>query len=229
MSEKSLLATLVEAPTPPGGTAATPPSPPARKPLHEGDDSFVDIIPYHADDDPNANYFLPWMWKQLYDDGLISLYFPAAPEKSFATFAKMFSASATRVVLVVIKDAAGEVTNVVGFSTWEPTSLGPATVGLAGFIFLREYWDRKTSLAAGMRILRFWFDEMSEKLDIAIGLIADTNRPANLFVQRLGWTKSGFLPGCHQYDGKQANAVLWTITREQFDATEAAAAEKAGS
>ena len=43
--------------------------------------------------------------------------------------------------------------------------------------FLREYWDHHTSLAAGQRIMEFWFREMPEprRLDIAVGIIAKLN------------------------------------------------------
>jgi|SRR5579859_1393381 len=199
---------------------AAPAPPPARL-MDEGD--WVDVIPYHADNDPNADHFLYWMWHKLKDDGLLALYFPDDQEKSYPTFVKLMSAPVTRVILVVIKSPAtkdkpnGEVKDVIGFATWEPLRMGPATVGHAGFIFLHKYWQRQVSVEAGKRIMQHWFAETEPKLDVALGLIADTNKLANRYVQALGWTRLGDLPGCHHYDGKQADAVIWRMTRAEFE------------
>lgn len=206
----SVLDQLVE----PVRPSVTKPEPPARL-MDEGD--WMDVLPYHADNDPNADHFLFWLWHRLKDDGLLALYFPHDQERSYPTMVKLMSAPVTRVILVVLKSEDGQVKDVVGFATWEPLQMGPATVGHAGFIFLKKYWQRHASLEAGKRIMRHWFTETEPKLDVAIGLIAATNTLANRYVQGLGWTRLGDLPGCQQYAGEQTDAIMWRMTRVEFE------------
>lgn len=213
----SSLAQLVE---PVGKTGDSKPTPPTD--IRDGD-WIVDVIPYHADNDSMAYQMLPWLWKRLKDDGLLDLYYPDLADKSFPTFVKMLSSPVTRVILVVLRnpEKRDEVKDVIGFATWEPLRFGPATLGHAGFIFLKKYWDRVTSIEAGWRIMEWWFDRNDEPLDVALGLIALTNVLANRYVQRLGWTRMGVLPGCQQYEGKQTDAVQWIMTRAEYESKKA--------
>lgn len=212
----STLAQLVE---PMGPSATKKAEPPKPEPIRDGD-WIVDVMPYHGDNDPNAWQMLPWLWKRLKDDGLLDLYYPAEADKSFCTFAKMLSASLTRVILVVLRnpDDVTDVKDIIGFATWEPLRFGPALLGHAGFIFLKKYWDRHTSVEAGKRIMEWWFDKNPEPLDVAVGLIAEKNILANRFVQRLGWTRMGDLPGCQEYAGEQCDAIQWRFTRKDWEA-----------
>lgn len=197
-------------------TKAAEPKPP--EPIRDGDWT-VEVIPYHADNDAQASKMLPWLWQRLKDDGLLDLYYPSLADKSFPTFVKMLSSPVTRVILVVLCGPGGlqDVHDVVGFATWEPLKFGPATLGHAGFIFLKQYWDRQVSTEAGKRIMEWWFDRNPEPLDVAVGLIALTNILANRYVQRLGWKRMGVLPGCQEYEGKQTDAVQWIMPRDEYE------------
>jgi len=206
----STLAQLVE-PTKPQHTP-----PPRVADLGNGD--YVDVVFYHGDGDPQASRAIPWFWQKLMADDLLKLYYPSDTERSFCTFAKMVSSPVTRVLMVVVKDPNGDVKDFMGLATYEPLQFGPALVGHAGFIFLKDYWHREVTLAAGRRIMQAWFEEFPEpRLDIAVGIIAKDNIMANRYVQALGWTRVGELPGCQQYAGEQCDAVLWQITKEKFE------------
>jgi RimJ/RimL family protein N-acetyltransferase len=187
----------------------------ARKILHEGYE--VDVIPYNANYDPNAASFLPWLWAKLKEDGLIRLYFPDAVETGFAMFTRMMSGGAN-ILLVVMRNAkTAEIEDVVGFASWEPMQFGQAQAGHAGFIFTKAYWDHETTNRAAMRIMRFWFEDTEPKLDIAIGIIAESNTLAQRFLKRIGWAFAGRLPKLHQYEGKQCAAMIYFVERADYE------------
>lgn len=204
------------------GTLAgnAPPDPPKRerpkiRGLKEGE--WIDVIPYSAHLDPNASLFLPWLWNRLKEDGLVELYFPEGKETGFASFVGLMSSNVTKVVLVVVKGADGLVVDTVGIATWDPLRMGLISVGIVGFIFLRDYWEQKASALAAQRIMKLWFDDL--KLEILLGLIAKDNHLANRFVQRVGWTLQGTLPRLHSYMGAISDANMWTITKDEFERT----------
>lgn len=185
------------------------------------DGHYVDVIPYNAYFDEKCRHWLFWLYDKLREDDLLRLYYPNidGTDKAYPMFVRMMSSDTTQVLLVVLKDKqTEEVAGLVGIATWERMQFGPSTLGHAGFIFLRQYWDHRTSLDAGRRILQFWFDEMPQPLDIAVGIIAKLNTLANRFVQRLGWTKVGELPNCQQYGGEPCDACIWQITRSTYEA-----------
>lgn len=212
----STLASLVE-PASPQRKPSEPTLPPQI--AYDGD-KYVDVIPYNAYFDDCCRHWLFWLYDKLREDDLLRLYYPNVDgtDRSYPMFVRMMSSDTTQVLLVVLKDKkTDEVAGLVGIATWEKMSFGPSTLGHAGFIFLRDFWNHHTSLAAGRRIMEFWFREMPEKLDIAVGIIAKLNVLANRFVSRLGWTRVGELPNCQQYGGEPSDAVIWQCTRQSFE------------
>ena len=219
----SLLDQLLEKPKPPGESAVVEAPEPEKEPLKPsgtiaaGGGKHVEVYPYNAHWDSEAWQFLPWMWKKLKDDGLLDLYFPNIAEKSFATFAAMLSGGAQILLVCFVDDETGLATDTIGFASWTPMLLGLSTVGNAGFIYLRDYWEQSITLAAGHRIEKMWFEEMPQKLDLAVGIIAKDNVLARRYLNRLGWRKSGELPGIQQYAGVQGDGEIWFITRAQYE------------
>jgi RimJ/RimL family protein N-acetyltransferase len=217
----SRLEQLVEMPVAPKGTE---PEPPTK--IDAGEGKWVDVIPYNANFDPNAHLFLPWFFRRLANDDLLSLYFPGDPDKAFAAFVSIMSSAVTQVLLVVLKVPAadseknpdGEVTDTVGFASWTPIQLGVTTVGNSGFIFLKEHWNRKTTEQAAERIMEWWFRKLQPSLDMTVGFVAEDNTLAQRFMQRMGWTRmTPSLPHLQYYAGKQCDAALWFMTREQYE------------
>lgn len=175
----------------------------------------VDVVLYNANSDPYASAFLPYLWKRLVDDGLVSLYFPGSEQTGFAAFVKLFS-SDTSILLVRKLNDKGEVIDIVGFATLELMPFGMAMAAHAGFIFLKKWWDHYTTTQAAVRIMDTWFSWKEPKLDVVIGIIAERNVLARRFLSRIGWTHSGVIPYVHQYGGERSDASVWYITREQF-------------
>lgn len=205
----SVLDQLVEKPKPPK----------PMEPVMREDGDRVDVVPYNAYRDPQcAHYFLNWFWDRMRENGLLKLYYPdlTDDDRMFPTFVRMLSSEVTKVILVILRDAEDKVKDVIGLSTWEPMQLGPSTVGHCGFIFRHEYWNRRTSIEAGHRIMEHWFTVAEPKLDVAVGLIARDNNLAQRYVRALGWVESGWIHNGQQYEGKPCDAIIWQYTREQF-------------
>src|SRR5215831_1427055 len=215
MAKSATLEQLVE----PVRLEREPKKPVNERLIEDGDE--IDVIPYNAYHDPQSAHFLPWLFDLMRRDGLLKLYYPdiADDEKMFATFVKMFSSTSTYVILVVVRDATPEraVKDVIGFATWEAMQLGPSLVGHCGFIYRKDFWQRSTSIKAGQRIMRYWFEEAEPKLDVLVGLIARLNRLATGYVRGLGWQESGWIHNGQQYDGKTCDAILFQYTREQYE------------
>lgn len=175
----------------------------------------VEVIPYDGRMDKAADKFLPWFWNRLKDSGLLELYYPGMGATSFTTFARMLSGD-VKVILFVIMDDAREVQDCVGFATWSPLDFAGYLVGNAGFIFLPEYWDRQTTVDATKVGMKFWFDEMTPRLDLAVGMNPEGNHLVQRFLHRIGWTRVGTLPIPQLYAGQSSDTVLWYYTRAQY-------------
>ena len=75
--------------------AAAPPQVVVTDVVHDAAPaSGVEVIPYNACLDPQADSFLPWLWKRMQDDDLVDYYFPGQRDTGFATFVRLFSGDA---------------------------------------------------------------------------------------------------------------------------------------
>jgi RimJ/RimL family protein N-acetyltransferase len=184
------------------------------KPRAEGD--YIDVIQYDARFDQNAAQALPYFWQRLRDAGLLELYYPGAAQHSFAQFVRLLSGD-VQIILFVLKGQDDVVKDFIGLATWAPLDFGGTLVGNAGFLFLPEYWDRPTTIEAARRGMRYWFEEMTPRLNLALGM----NPAGNILVQRflhgLGWSRVGSLPIPQFYGGKMSDMVIWYYTREMYE------------
>lgn len=176
----------------------------------------ISVVPYNAALDPNADKFLPWFWNRLKEDGLIGLYFPGAEDTGFSMFVKLLSGE-TRVLLVVKQNENGEIVDTVGFSTIGPMAIGGTMAAYAGFIFLKDHWERKTTLAAAKTIMDAWFTNQEVHLDVVMGVVADDNVLAKRFLTQVGWKHAGDIPYLAEYIGNRCAATFWFITREMWE------------
>jgi len=207
---------------------------------------IVDIIPYNASVDPTAFAFLPFLWKRLLDDGLLSLYSFNDPETSFGSFVTLFNDSAVWKLLFVLKDPSDldedgqpKITDCFGFATWTLSPMYGQMVGTIGFIFLKDYWGREATLAAARAGMRYWFETMQvpyggdgemTNMDVAIGYNPLANRMVQQFLPRLGWTRClPPIPIPAYYDGGTSDTVIWFITKESFEQSEAEASAQEDS
>jgi hypothetical protein len=97
--------------------------------------------------------------------------------------------------------------------------LGPLSGNYAfgHFCFFREIWGKRTQ-EAGEKVLRFWFGFPGPNgplLDVIIGAVPDFNKRAHQYVQSIGFTELGTIPGMFKniYD-EHDNARIFYRTRK---------------
>lgn len=184
------------------------PPPPSSSSSQKGE---VRVIPYNSKHDPNAHQFLPYLWQKLLDDHLTDLYFPGQGSSGFSDFVSLMSSGS---VLLVVVQEDKEIKDVMGFATHSLAPLGQSNSAICGFIFLKDYWDGKTTKEAALVIERFWFDQAN--FDLLIGIVAEHNAKASAFLKKLGWQNTGFIPSAAEFYGQVSNGQLWCLTKEQW-------------
>jgi RimJ/RimL family protein N-acetyltransferase len=234
----SLIARLAGPPEPPASAVGSPQErtlradgPPASsKGLQElktapsEPASPIEFIPYNAIYDPQADTFLPWMWRRMQDDDLVDLYFPGQKETGFGTFVRLFSGDAN-VALITIPAKPGETApqwkdHVVGFVSWTVSVLGASEVIIAGFIYFRDFWDKRVTDAAGLGAFDFWFTKTGA--NIVLGVCPEKLATAMRYNKRIGMKDIGHIPAGHLYKGEPCDAVLYCMTRSDWEAKKGA-------
>jgi RimJ/RimL family protein N-acetyltransferase len=172
------------------------------------------VIPYNANYDKDASSFLTWLWNRLRTEGLVEHYFPGEGETGFASLVKLFSGEGTQVAVVTTVTLDGQSDKMAGFITWSTMPLGAKNVAMAGFIFFREFWDHKTTDDAGAAAFEFWFTKTDN--EIVVGACPSLNRTAMRYNARIGLKEVGRIPTAHLFSGHECDAVLWCITKQQW-------------
>ena len=89
--------------------------------------------------------------------------------------------------------------------------------GFAHFCLFREVWKTK-SVDIGKDTLDYWFSWPGDDgplLDVIIGIMPGFNRRAHKFIERLGLTRLGIIPGMFRDANRnQDDAVIYYKTRE---------------
>lgn len=170
------------------------------------------LAAYHADLDPKAHNFLPWLWEKMKADDLVNIYFHDKPDVNFPTLVKLFSGGA---IVTLVLTGEKEQTKLVGFGALTD-GLGDEKVkaGAAGFAFFREFWDTRTTTEAMKSLLAYWFQHF--ELDYILGGVAKDNRAANVMLGRAGCKRQGELPKLHHWNGVPSDAIIWTAQRAHF-------------
>lgn len=177
----------------------------------------VRIIPYDASHDTQAFAFLPYLWTRMQKDDLVDYYFPGQKDTGFATFVRLMSGDAN-VALVVRDDPSRQWDKtVVGFISWSTSVMGMSNVVIAGFNFFREFWDHKTTDAAGAAAFDFWFSG-DQPAEVVLGSCPATHVVALRYNKRVGLREIGRIPLAHMFKGERCDAVLMAITRDQWRA-----------
>jgi len=197
------------APAPPQQVVATcPASAPAL--------ASIEVIPYNALGDPDADKFLPWCWQKLQADDLVDYYFPGQRETGFATLVRMFSGDANVALFKI--DAPGNTWDdrIPGFITWTRSYMGASEVLIAGVIFFKRWWGHRTTDACAREAFKFWFSDPA--VDIILGVCPSLHKGIDAFNKRIGFRETGRITGAHLYKGHKCDAVLYEITRDQWEA-----------
>ena len=105
----------------------------------------VRVVPYNALADPQADTFLPWMWKRMQEDDLVDYYFPGQKDTGFGAFVRLFSGDANVALFVIEREGEDWESRIPGFITWTASRMGVSDVLIAGFIFFRKSLTRPGS------------------------------------------------------------------------------------
>lgn len=188
---------------------------PSPQPQHLG----VEVIPYNACLDDNADSFLHWLWKRMQEDDLVDYYFPGQKDTGFASFVRLFSGDA-EVALFKTTDESSMTwaDRLPGFITWGKQRMGASDVLIAGFIFFRKWWDHATTDAAAVAAFKYWFTTTPAKT--VLGVCPSLHHAAIRYNKRIGLREIGRIPGAHLYQGKPCDAILFAITREEWEGRE---------
>jgi len=84
------------------------------------------------------------------------------------------------------------------------------------FCLFKEAWGR--SVAVGKNCVDYWFSwpgaDGLRLLDVLIGIMPGFNKRAHKYVERLGWTRLGVIPGMFKdLDQNRDDAVIYYTTR----------------
>jgi len=177
----------------------------------------IEVIPYNACLDPQADSFLPWLWKRMQDDDLVDYYFPGQKDTGFATFVRMFSGDAQVALFKSTDESLGRTweDRIPGFITWSPMRMGASDMIIAGVIFFRKWWGHETTDVAAQSAFKFWFS--NPDLDVILGVCASLHRAIDAYNKRVGFRETGRITGAHLYKGRKCDAVLYEITRKQWE------------
>lgn len=174
----------------------------------------VRVIPYNSIYDPQADAFLPYMWKRMQKDDLVEYYFPGQRDTGFASFARLMSGDGNVALVVTDSDSHQWDQTIAGFITWTSSRMGSADVAIAGFIFFREFWDHKTTDEAARVSFNYWFTDGG--FQSVLGVCPALHSAAIMYNRRIGLREIGRIPEAHLFKGVPCDAVLYCLTRKEW-------------
>lgn len=86
----------------------------------------------------------------------------------------------------------------------------------AHFCFFKEVWGRATEIGkVGMDYWFSWPGTDGPLLDVIVGIMPGFNERAHSYVEKLGWTRLGVIPGMFRdRERNREDAVVYYATRE---------------
>lgn len=186
------------------------------KPIASTAPAPVQFVPYNACLDPQADAFLPWMWKRMQEDDLVDYYFPGQRDTGFATFVRLMSGDAQVALVTMPSETKQWDDTVIGFVSWTMSRFGTADVIVGGFVIFRKFWDHHTALEGSKRAFEFWFTQTSAS--VVLGVCPSLHRVAIRHDQRMGMKEIGRIPQAHIFKGQPCDAILFAITRDEWEA-----------
>lgn len=188
----------------------TPLHQPAPAPAVRG----VQVIPYDARVDPQADAFLAWMWRKMQADDLVDYYFPGQKDTGFATFVRMMSGDASCALVVLENDSDQWEDRIAGFVTWTQMHMGMRNMIVGGFNIFRRFWDHHTPADGAKEAFRMWFKDMN--IETVLGVCPSEHAVAMRFDKRIGMHEIGRIPGAHIFKGQPCDAVLYALGKDEW-------------
>ena len=176
--------------------------------------SSIEVIPYDARLDVQADAFLPWIWHKMQQDDLVDYYFPGQRDTGFATFVRLMSGDAQVALFKTALDSDQWEDRIAGFISWTPSHLGATEAIIAGFIFFRRWQDHHTTDEAAVAAFNYWFTKT--KASVVLGICPSLHHAAMRYNKRVGLKQIGLIPGAHLFKGQVCDAILFAKTREEW-------------
>ncbi len=169
----------------------------------------IAVVPYYKERDQFPADTLALLYRKLVSQGIdqVLLHNGGMTEEDFVHFA---SADALTSICV---DLNGSYAGLAWLTNVEETDT--LRKGLAAFAFFKEYWHPGITEAAGNICLSQWFNVLD--FSLIYGITPAPNRAARRFCRRLGFEYSARIPGFVSFRGETVDAMVATLTKEQFN------------
>lgn len=170
----------------------------------------IAVIPYYKEKVSFPVGFLAGIFHKLVDQGIDKefLHNGGMTESEFVEFADKVALTS------IFLDMSGSCAGFAWLTNVEETDT--LKKGLGAFAFFREYWKPELTEAFGNICLGQWFNVL--EYDLVYGVTPVPNRPARHYCKRIGFEYSARIPGFVSYHGKTVDAMVATMTRQQFNA-----------
>ena len=175
----------------------------------------LQLIPYS----PNCGVYkedvLLALHKRLKEEDLWDTLFHEDAGVSLLGFMNFFSTDKTllQILSVVKEDGTTDLAGMAWVSELCKCG-GVLSRGEISFLFFRDYQSPSFTDRFGDMILEFWFEILG--LDVVMGITPEPNRPARIYVKRVGGTECGRIPNWTTFKGNVVAGVITSITKEDY-------------
>lgn len=170
------------------------------------------MLPARADLVDRGEIVLPALWKQLHEEQTFDTFFHDFPEMNFGTFVRVLSEPDEQVhaVCLIENDAIVDVCAIAMLTDLRVTE--KVKRGLGNFLLFKKYWDSDQSVKIAALILDSWFAH----LNTVAGVTPALNLRAVRFIEKMGFTLLGEIPGFASYRGESCGSITSYQTKSMW-------------
>lgn len=167
------------------------------------------VIPYFKERKNFPPNLLNVMYRKLVAEGVDEhlLHNGGMIEEDFVRFADQEALTS------IFLDMSGKLAGLAWLTNVEETDT--LRKGLGAFAFFKDYWHPDFTSVLGNICLGQWFNVL--EMSLVYGITPVPNRAARRFCRRLGFEYSARIPRFVSYRGETVDAMVATMTREQFN------------
>lgn len=177
----------------------------------------VILIPYISKDSVLAPDILVRLWAMVERDHLMSVVFPGM-DMDLNRFVSYLSQMPLLIGVVKppVQAPEGVLKNQICGFAWLYGVEGEKDVrkAMAGFCFFKPYWRMPEVRHLARLGLKWWIEEL--KIGVLFGTILASNPIACAFARKFGFKKVARVPNFFTLPGRYEDALLVTLTREQY-------------
>lgn len=167
------------------------------------------LIPARADLIDKGEIVLPLIYSQLKAEGSFEMFFHDFPDLTFGQFVQVLAKPEEQVhaVCVMEGDKIIDLAAIAMLTDIRVTDHVKRALG--NFLLFKNYWHDEDSTRIGGVILDSWF----QYLDTIAGVTPEKNERALRYVEHMGFTRVGTIPGFASYRGETCGSVATYMTR----------------